>query len=935
LFPSSQPTAIPTVQPSSRPSRQPSGSPTTQPSTFPSALPTTQPSCRPTDQPFSRPTRQPSSVPSDQPTSVPTIFPSHQPTSSPSSQPVSPPTSRPSSQPTMIPTTQPFANPTSAPVATIYQTNGVLFWLGATITAGSKNKTQSSNEHPVTIDDGTLGTSYILFGRNFNHQSRFPSTITLGSTSSGEFVSEMNNNDGAGGGGGIRHDITIRSTTIIGDVNGDGFDDLLVGYPLASKCSVYLGNGIDDFTTIIATTGESFAIVGDPYDGGGFLGWSSIRIGDLNSDEYEEIVVSAIFANTIYVVFGRREFRENNLKVNELTVKTGFKIVGHPDEINFGVSLTLIHDFRKGSRADLAITAQRSFEGTNVIYVLFGATVFRNIGNKDVKMEQIMNNSSACLKIIAPSFSYAGFSVAGIGDINSDGYDDLAIGSVPYSRGQFSTQRTYVIYGRSVAANKNNNELQLSTMGAEDGFIINGGGFLVTAVGDVNYDGINDLMITDYFDWKDQSCAYVITTPSNMTRAPSLQPSSRPTSIFITNSPSFNISLTVNSSTAPQNVSTPIPTLRPSRVPTNPPNTSEPTLEPSRLLLAVGTSRPTHGKPSLSPTITPTNGYHRIRGFPSSAQPTTMKPTMNSTIEYYEDYQELDCSKSGDYNGRNKTNNKFTIRATSGMVSITGSEEREAKNLYVLFCPPSRDPLNVIIKNFRLSTDMISVVHLSEAGYSYHSVSEIPFSLTSGSLTLLFCADNKLQVDLSSHTTFDLTKDNFLFLLSSNENQQKFSLDSVSTRIQIGTALGFLVLFVVMFYLNKVAQISSKDELSHCDTDSEDNNSMSSDLLRIWEGETESLEDSLLDDMFDIESDSLLSNSLNISTVGTSDLNDEENSDSLGSSFAALFLNLNNDSDEGDFELDDDDESNESLGFFDLSDEEISLIADDNFPQNQ
>jgi hypothetical protein len=132
-----------------------------------------------------------------------------------------------------------------------------------------------------------------------------------------------------------------------------------------------------------------------------------------------------------------------------------------------------------------------------------------------------------------------------------------------------------------------------------------------------------------------------------------------------------------------------------------------------------------------------------------------------------------------------------------------------------------------------------------------------------------------------------------------------------------------------MFYINKAAQSSSKDDFSHCDTDSEDNDSMSSDLLRIWDEETESLEDSLLEDMFDNDSDSLVSNSLNISTVGTSDLHDEEKSESLGSSFAACFLNLNNESNVEDIELDNDGDESESLGFFDLSDEEISLGVDD------
>jgi hypothetical protein len=238
VFPSSQPNASPTAQPSVRPSNQPTGVPTHQPLSFPTSVPSNQPSRRPSGQPSLTPSNQPTVIPSmqpifsptKQPSSFPTVHPSSQPSRSPSCQPISFPTSRPSSQPTMIPTVQPFAFPTSAPVVTIYQTNGVLFWLGST--SGSANLTRNDEGY------GALGTSYILFGRNFKHQSRFPFAISLNSISSREFVSEINENDRTTG---VYHDQTLRSTTIVGDVNGDGFPDLLVGYPLISKCSVYLG----------------------------------------------------------------------------------------------------------------------------------------------------------------------------------------------------------------------------------------------------------------------------------------------------------------------------------------------------------------------------------------------------------------------------------------------------------------------------------------------------------------------------------------------------------------------------------------------------------------------------------------------------------------------------------------------------------------------
>jgi hypothetical protein len=691
----------------------------------------------------------------------------------------------------MIPSAQPFANPTSAPVTAMYQSNEVLFWLGLNDGSIQVSKTQASDENDV------LGTSYILFGRNSKHQNPFPSVISLGDDSSREFVSEISKSEGVG----IRHDTVIRSTTVIGDVNGDTFLDLMVGYPLASKCSIYLGNGVDDFTTIVATTGESFAIIGDPYDGGGFLGWSSIRIGDLNSDGCDEMVVSAIFANTVYVIYGRHGITRRSIPVNVLLAPDGFKIIGNPVEINFGISLTLLHDFQSDGHADIAITAQKASNGQSIIYVLFGATLFKK--RESVEMEPIMNNSRACFKIITPVLSFAGFSVAGIGDINSDGYDDLAIGSVPYRRGSFVTQHTYVIYGRKIGTDEEN-ELELSNMRITDGFVITGGGFLVAGIGDVNYDSINDMMFTSYYDWKGQSCAYLVTGPRNMSYSPSQQPSSFPTAQLVTSSPSSSLNTTNKISfVSSGNFSTdpPNPTRRPSRIPSlRPslrPHQEEFPLLPSSSILAVGTAHPSAGKPSPLPTLSPTTGYHHLRGF----SPTPL-PTLSPTISIFSGYIDVVCNRPGDYSAKNASNYKFIITASKGSVNIVGNGDGGAKNIYVLTCPSQLT--NVIIKNFRLSTDILSVAHLTD--FSFHSLSDISHSSRGGPLTLPFCSRNRLQVILSSHTSFDLQDSNFLFTRTGSDTAKKSVNDSVLAQVQVGIVFGVFLIFFVILKVTKAAE---------------------------------------------------------------------------------------------------------------------------------
>jgi hypothetical protein len=185
-------------------------------------------------------------------------------------------------------------------------------------------------------------------------------------------------------------------------------------------------------------------------------------------------------------------------------------------------------------------------------------------------------------------------------------------------------------------------------------------------------------------------------------------------------------------------------------------------------------------------------------------------PTINAT-----NYIDVDCSKAGKtYEGKNDTHYKFMITVTSGTVQLIGNEDGGAKNLFVLQSCPSKDHrVNVVIKNFRLSTDILSVAHLSSGLYS--SMKDLTYSEKVGQpLTFLFCPPgNKLQVILSSHTSFDLTESNFLFLPSDsktdNNQMRKKNANSRNFKfVQIAIAGGvFLFLLAIggaLAYQNKL-----------------------------------------------------------------------------------------------------------------------------------
>ena len=94
----------------------------------------------------------------------------------------------------------------------------------------------------------------------------------------------------------------------------------------------------------------------------------------------------------------------------------------------------------------------------------------------------------------------SGWSVAAVGDVNGDGLDDLIIGA---PGGETSNGKSYVVFGKSSA-----DAVDLAAIEAGDstlGFLIQGGstdlksGSSVSGVGDVNGDGLADLLIGTNF----------------------------------------------------------------------------------------------------------------------------------------------------------------------------------------------------------------------------------------------------------------------------------------------------------------------------------------------------------------------------------------------------------------------------------------------------
>jgi hypothetical protein len=670
------------------------------------------------------------------------------------------PTKTPSFAPSVVPSAVPTAAPTNAlsilPVGISNNFKGTLFLFG---TASASSTADTSNSYLNNFLPSQR--SFIIFGRE---KGEVQSNLQIDSRESRGYYAEISSSST---GAGINRDSSSRSTTVVGDLNNDGFGDLVLGFPYASTCLVYLGSKENKFQNVIV----SFAVYG--LEGDEF-GWSVAPAGDINYDSYKDMIICAKSSGICYVLYGKAEFI-NDIYIQEMTTSDGFRIIGSTSTtINFGMGVDHVGDFNKDGWNDFVISAM-SFKSEGIVYIVYGRPVEELL--QDIVIEKA--SVASVLPIITPTFAFAGLSVAGIGDLNNDGFADIAIGSIPY-QGGFSTQRTYIVYGRSIALERNISEINEMIVG-KDGFTIFGGGFLVAGIGDMNQDGIADCMISSYYNWQSKGNSYLMNYPRNMTSSPTFLPSSLPSSrpstspslvptgAVTTNTPSNHpsvntfppiVMLKANESASPSYASTfkptkatTSPTMKktplPSFSPTRKPSTMIPTVNPSKI-------------PTVKPIATSSSPSHRPTILPQTRKPTvlpTLVPTSNQTFSIDgSSFDVVSLDSPGDYVGSSNKNEVFLLSAP-GVYHITTrppetsnkESENQEKDVKMLSLVPVEN--QVIVDGFDYLSDVIDLTRYPTIRYledlSY-STNPLIIKLPPASSQPLFSASSSSSSSVSS-----------------------------------------------------------------------------------------------------------------------------------------------------------------------------------------
>ena len=340
------------------------------------------------------------------------------------------------------------------------------------------------------------GEAYVIYGCT----NGFPAAFEL---------SSLNGTNGFQLNGITALGLCASSVSGAGDVNNDGVDDIIIGAHNVSSAageSYVVYGRADNFPTIFELSSlngsNGFRISGT--ENLAYSGCSVSGAGDVNNDGIDDLIVGAYQASPVgrdyagksYVVYGQINSFSWRILLSDLNGTNGFQLNGIDPSDRCGLSVSGAGDLNNDGIDDALIGAPGLGLSHGESYVVYG----RSIGFP-ASFELSSLDGTNGFQINGYGFAaYSGFSVSDAGDANGDGIDDIIIGAfnVRPCNNMMSAGESYLVYGRTNAFPA---AFELSSLDGSNGVQFNGidesdnSGWSVSGAGDMNNDGMNDIII--------------------------------------------------------------------------------------------------------------------------------------------------------------------------------------------------------------------------------------------------------------------------------------------------------------------------------------------------------------------------------------------------------------------------------------------------------
>ena len=274
------------------------------------------------------------------------------------------------------------------------------------------------------------------------------------------------------------------SVSSAGDVNGDGYSDVIVGASQYDE-GAFINEG-RAFIYHGSVTGLSLTANNTPDDAdqaGAHFGISVASAGDVNGDGYGDVIIGAYLFDDTFSDEGVAFVYHGSASGLSATPNS---MCDDADQLNanFGISVSSAGDVNGDGFSDVVIGANSYdavFANEGRAFVYHGSAV---------GLPATPNSTPDDANQLNANF---GCSVASAGDVNGDGYSDVIIGANSYDDVFANEGRAFVYYG-SAAGLPGTPDITLD--GANQLNAIFGNS--VASAGDVNGDGYNDVIVGAY-----------------------------------------------------------------------------------------------------------------------------------------------------------------------------------------------------------------------------------------------------------------------------------------------------------------------------------------------------------------------------------------------------------------------------------------------------